>query len=305
MPVHLHPNVVYAAGSQVVLRDVIETSTGHRLHPAGAVGTVVASPRDRTEPYRVRMADGSTHRLMHEAVDLLKAVQDVAAETPAVDLTRYVILDAVIGSRAYGLHSEDSDTDRRGAYLPPAELHWSLAGAPEQIEDEREQTAYWELEKFLRLLLKANPNSLEALHSPEIVRATPVGEELIANRGRFLSRLVYQTVNGYAASQFKKMEADLRNHGGVRWKHAMHLIRLLIGGRDAVRTGELRIRVEDDVRETLLSIKRGERTWDEVAAMRRKLHAEFDAALDGSPLPERGDAAWANDFLIRSRRSMA
>jgi len=34
----------------------------------------------------------------------------------------------------------------------------------------------------------------------------------------------FQTFNGYAMSQFKKIEQDIRNHGEVRWKHAMHLL---------------------------------------------------------------------------------
>ena len=46
-----------------------------------------------------------------------------------------VILRVVVGSRAYGLAEPESDTDRRGVFLPPAELHWSLYGVPEQIDD--------------------------------------------------------------------------------------------------------------------------------------------------------------------------
>ncbi|MEZ4727824.1 MAG: nucleotidyltransferase domain-containing protein [Caldilineaceae bacterium] len=41
----------------------------------------------------------------------------------------------MVGSRAYGLAHEESDTDRRGVYLPPADLHWSLYGVPEQLEN--------------------------------------------------------------------------------------------------------------------------------------------------------------------------
>ena len=55
--------------------------------------------------------------------------------------------------------------DRRGFYLPPAELQWSLAGVPEQLETDQEEV-YWEVEKFIRLALKANPNVLECLYSP-------------------------------------------------------------------------------------------------------------------------------------------
>ena len=44
-----------------------------------------------------------------------------------------------------------------------------------------------------------------------------------------MSRLVYQTYNGYVLSQFKKLQADIRSTGDVRWKHVMHLLRLFAG----------------------------------------------------------------------------
>ena len=44
-----------------------------------------------------------------------------------------------------------SDIDRRGIYLPPADLHWSLYGVPEQLENDDTQEAYWEVQKFLVL----------------------------------------------------------------------------------------------------------------------------------------------------------
>ena len=76
------------------------------------------------------------------------------------DIVERVILRCVVGSRAYGLDREGSDTDRRGVYLPPAELHWSLAGAPPQLQNEATQEVYWEIQKFIMLALKANPNIL-------------------------------------------------------------------------------------------------------------------------------------------------
>src|SRR5262249_11190098 len=126
------------------------------------------------------------------------------------DLYDCVIYRVVVGSRAFGLDQEDSDWDRRGIYLPPAERHWSLAGVPEQLENEATQEVYWELQKFLTLALKANPNVLECLYSPLVETATPLAEELLAMREIFLSRLLYQTYNNYAESQFRKLEQDLR-----------------------------------------------------------------------------------------------
>src|SRR5690606_16094574 len=75
-----------------------------------------------------------------------------------------VFYRCVIGSRAYGLDGETSDTDYRGIYLPPAELHWSLHGVPEQLERHETQEHYWEIQRFLVLALKANPNVLECLY---------------------------------------------------------------------------------------------------------------------------------------------
>src|SRR5206468_6373245 len=141
--------------------------------------------------------------------------------TPDFDLEKLVIYRCVVGSRAYGLDNDESDTDRRGVYLAPAELQWSLFGAPEQFEDSATQSCYWEMQKFLVMALKANPNILECLYSPLVEKITPLGEELLSLREAFLSQMIFQTFNGYAMSQFKKIEQDIRNSGQIKWKHAM------------------------------------------------------------------------------------
>src|SRR5439155_11576163 len=113
------------------------------------------------------------------------------------DLFQRVIYRCVIGSQAYGLAEAASDIDRRGIYLPRAELNWSLYVVPEQLENDATQEAYWELQKFLVLALKANPNVLECLYTPMVEKATPLAEELLSMRSIFLTRMVYQTFNGY------------------------------------------------------------------------------------------------------------
>src|SRR5207302_4123271 len=202
------------------------------------------------------------------------------------DLFQRVIYRCVIGSQAYGLAEAASDIDRRGIYLPPAELHWSLYGAPEQLENHETQEAYWELQKFLVLALKANPNVLECLYTPLVEKATPLAEELLAMKSIFLSRLVYQTYNGYVLSQFKKMQGDIRNHGQVKWKHVMHLIRLLLSGIGVLRDGFVPVQV-DAHRDQLLAIRRGEVPWDDVEHWRLSLHQEFSSAVETTQLPER------------------
>ena len=276
--------------------------------PAGMVGVVVGAP-DAAEPrYRVRFADGDKALLARRDLTIRKGVarqglRDAVARAGEPPLDAYVILRCVVGSRAYGLDGPGSDTDRRGIYLPPADLHWSLDGVPEQLENDATQECYWELQKFLTLALKANPNVLECLYTPLVEHATPLAQELLAMREIFLSRLVYQTYNGYVLSQFKKMEADLRNDGQLKWKHAMHLIRLLLSGIGVLRDGFVPVRVEEH-RDRLLAIRRGEMPWDAVDAWRLRLHGEFDAALAATRLPEHPDYRRADAFLRHARRSM-
>jgi len=216
------------------------------------------------------------------------------------DLEELVIYRCIVGSRAYGLETEASDTDLRGIYLAPAELHWSLYGAPEQFEDNATQSCYWELQKFLVMALKANPNILECLYSPLVDKVTPIGSELLAIRDRFLSQMIFQTFNGYALNQFKKIEQDLRNHGEVRWKHAMHLLRLLMTGAATLREGRVPVHVGDR-RDELLAVKRGELSWKKVDAWRQELHRDFELALAETKLPERPDYEAANGLLVRAR----
>ncbi len=70
------------------------------------------------------------------------------------------------------------------------------AGSAEQLENEATQEAYWEIQKFIILALKANPNVLECLYSPLVETKTTLADELLQMRTIFLSRLVYQTPNG-------------------------------------------------------------------------------------------------------------
>ena len=295
----------------VVLREVIGQGGSRAIPPRGAVGIVVKSPDDRTHSYRVRFSDGMEEpikpddlvALAHYKNNMLQgetsADAKIALQNP---LFSRVILRCVIGSRAYGLEDSASDTDYRGIFLPTAEMQWSLYGVPEQIECYETQEHYWELQRFLVLALKANPNVLECLYAPLIEKTTPIGQQLLDMREAFLSRLVYQTYNGYVMSQFKKMQADLRNQGQVKPKHVIHLIRLLISGIHILRHGFVPVRVGAH-REQLLAIKRGDIPWEETEDWRRRLHKEFDSALAESTLPERPDYERANDFLISARRS--
>ncbi|HTV39419.1 MAG TPA: nucleotidyltransferase domain-containing protein [Candidatus Sulfotelmatobacter sp.] len=299
------PNIF--AGTQVVSLIEVRGTNNSLVHPRGAVGVVTRTPTGDQNEFLVRFPDGFEASLTRPQLDVLKHFKDRMADGKPdthFDLERVIIYRCVVGSRAYGLDDDESDTDRRGVYIAPSELQWSLFGAPEQFEDNATQSCFWELQKFLVMALKANPNILECLYSPMVEKVTPLGEELLALRQCFLSQMIFQTFNGYAMSQFKKMEQDLRNRGEVRCKHSMHLLRLLLTGAATLREGRVPVQV-DAHRERLLAVKRGEWSWAQVDAWRKELHHDFERALAETKLPERPDYEAANRFLIRARQEMA
>lgn len=292
---------IIPVGTQVVTSVAVEKKGGKVAHPERAVAVVVRVLEGNN--YRVRFLDGYEAVFARSQLTIRKHFQQVPGGEEDVDFRQFVIYRCVTGSRAYGLDEEGSDTDRRGIYLPPAQYHWSLYGIPEQLEDKDQEETYWELQKFLVLALKANPNILECLYTPLIEEATPLAQELLNQREIFLSELVYQTYNGYVMSQFRKLRRHRENHGEIRWKHAMHLIRLLLSGITILREGFVPVAV-DQYRPQLLAIRHGEQSWDAVNRWRLRLHEQFDAAYASTSLPARPNYEAANDFLLRARRQM-
>jgi uncharacterized protein len=270
-------------------------------------GVVISHSEDIPAQYIVRFPSGDEQEFdrkelrirKHAQSDVLGPSQNGPSTMDGI-LDQWVMYRCVTGSRAYGLDEEESDTDVRGVFVAPPELLWSLQGAPEYLEKGQMEEAYWEIRKFCILALKANPNVLECLYSPIVVASTPAGDHLLAMRAAFLSRFVHQTFNGYVMSQFKKLERDLRVAGEPKWKHVMHLIRLLLSGITLLSTGTMEVQVLEH-RDRLLDIRRGQVPWQEVEAWRLELHRHFDAALASSPLPEVPDYERVNRFLLDVR----
>ncbi|WHM39417.1 nucleotidyltransferase domain-containing protein [Streptomyces sp. BPTC-684] len=223
--------------------------------------------------------------------------------TPEQLVRDHTVYSCVMGSRAFGLATAASDTDRRGVYVAPTPLFWAFDKPPTHVEGPAEEQFSWELERFCELALRANPNILECLHSPLVEQVDDTGRELLALRDAFLSRRAHATFTGYALSQRKKLEADVRQYGAPRWKHAMHLVRLMTSCRDLVRTGTLTIEVGPP--RPPLAVKRGEVPWPEVEAWMTGLAEETTKAATRSPLPQEPDGARVADFLFQVRRESA
>ena len=141
-PAHLNPNFIIPVGTQVVLRKDLDVmgpavdAAGERLFKkSGTVGVVLEAPLTNDYPYLVGFPDNAAVRAQKQDLSVRKTdapeddlpVREIAAFEP------YVIYKVRMGSKAFGLADETSDTDERGVYLPPADWHWSLQPLPEQI----------------------------------------------------------------------------------------------------------------------------------------------------------------------------
>ncbi len=304
----MNPNLIIPVGTQIVSRIEVKNQHNQVICPQNGVGVIVYSPTDNSHAYKIRLTNDLEIILHRHEFSIRKqyqkqGLQDARDLLSEFELYDYVIYRCVIGSRAFGLDNENSDTDLRGIYLPPADLHWSLYGIPEQLENHDNQECYWELQKFILLALKANPNILECLYTPMVEKMMPTAEKLLAQKEIFLSQLVYQTYNGYVMSQFKKMEQDLRNKGEIRLKHAMHLIRLLLSGITVLQEGFVPVKI-NKYREELLAIRNGDMPWEQVNKWRLDLHQKFDFSFSNTLLPERPDYEQANALLIEARKAM-
>lgn len=114
-----------------------------------------------------------------------------------------LLFEAVSGSHAYGLQHKDSDLDLRGVFVMPKMQFYGLTKS-EQVSDERNDEVYYELKKFIDMLVKNKPNFLEVLGTPaDCIRYKhPLFEKIKLED--FLTKQAKSTFAGYAISQIKK-----------------------------------------------------------------------------------------------------
>lgn len=115
----------------------------------------------------------------------------------------WLIFEAIVGSRAYGLHNKNSDTDIKGVYVLPKELYYGLEYV-EQVNNETNDIVYYELSRFVELLLNNNPNMLELLALPSncVLYKHPLFDML--NMELFLSKQCEKSFANYAFTQIEK-----------------------------------------------------------------------------------------------------
>ena len=300
-----------------------------------------------------------------------------------------VVVDSVVGSRAWGLADETSDTDRRGIFVLPFGWTTGLVDPPLDLVSADASTTYWEVGKAIRQAIRADPNTLEVLFVDTVKAEDPIGEWLLEARDAFVSAEIYGSFGRYALSQLKRLkqsqrlaehrhlvlvwlrdkpsltldevatqlaersdiaaptardarlrakdyikqlyrsmydqgilptrefaalaeyarkseaQAELEAPRELRPKNAYNLIRLIHNAIVWLRTGEAQMRVQGDLRETLLDIKKGRMSLSEVSRLAESMTPELEAARNETKLPQQADVGRIDDLLRRIRTEVA
>jgi predicted nucleotidyltransferase len=195
-------------GTEVTTR--AERVLDGRVVPIGAIGRVTASIGDQLD---VRIVGVGLVRYLRDELLPRKAGQIRHAIKRAGDwaaLEPCVVLEATVGSNAWGLAEAGSDHDKRGVFALPFSWTSGLEPPPRDLVSTDGSTTYWEATKMIEQGLRADPNTLEMLFVPSVAAKDPIGAWILEEREAFVSAELYASFGRYALSQLKKLEQSMR-----------------------------------------------------------------------------------------------
>jgi len=116
------------------------------------------------------------------------------------------------GSKAYGTNTATSDDDYKGIAIPPKRYYLGSQHKFEQAELNEPDAVIYEIRKFFLLASDCNPNTIEVLFTDESdhIYVDPIGEKILENKDKFLSKKIKFTFSGYAVAQLKRIKTHRR-----------------------------------------------------------------------------------------------
>lgn len=195
------------AGTEVTTR--VDRVVEGELRTQGASGRVTAIDGDRVD---VLFLDGKKATYLRDEVMPRKLGVARYAQRRALaweQLRPCVVLDTLVGSRAWGVAEEGSDEDRRGVFVLPLPWTTGLVDPPLDLTSVDGSQSYWEIGKAIRQALRADPNTLEMLFADATI-TDPMGAPLLAIRSAFVSQEIYGSFGRYALSQLDRLEHNQR-----------------------------------------------------------------------------------------------
>jgi predicted nucleotidyltransferase len=249
---------------------------------------------------------------------------------PPAWLPPNVHYETLMGSVAYGVSSDTSDTDVYGFAIPPKEeifphLRGQIQGfgtQPPRFSQYQEHhlvdpdaqggrgqshdVTVYNIVDYFHLVMKNNPNIIDSLFTPEpcVLHITRIGQMVRGERRGFLHKGCWHTFKGYAYQQVARMAGTRRRTGkrkelvekhGFDTKHAYNVVRLLNEVEQILTEGDLDLTRN---REQLKSIRRGEWTEEQVRDYFTRKEADLEGLYQKSPLPPGPDEARVKRLLL-------
>ena len=214
------------------------------------------------------------------------------------------ILKVLVGSRAYGVHREDSDYDYRGVFIAPTSELLSLKNVHKKaiwtLENGKDTTMY-EIGHFLFLATKGNPTILEVFRCP-VIEITQEGKVL---RDLFPcvwnSKSVYNAFMGYSHNQRKKFldaKDDRPN------KYAIAYTRTLWQLLQFCLFGDFRVVLLDKNQEDIIKrYRKGDYSIGEVIDYAEQLKRGINTLLKTRNFDKETDYDKINEFLLKIRKN--
>lgn len=239
------------------------------------------------------------------------------------DNTMYL---CVMGSKAYGVSTDDSDEDIYGFCIPPKRMlvnpinefvpgfdqyedfgQWQEHHINDKSSGKEYDFSVYNITKYFRLVMENNPNMIDSLFVPRtcVIHSTPISEKIRESRKMFLHKGAYHKFKGYAYSQLHKMRIKSPDPGSKRWvdyqkhgydlKFAYHLVRLLNEAEQILVEGDLDLQRN---REQLKSIRRGEWYENQIIEYFNNKEKQLEELYAKSDLPHSPDRNKIRALLV-------
>ena len=197
-------------GTDVITRVPKEIDRTAADLPAGSVGRIVGSDAESVD---VQVLGIGVVRYRRDEVAPFRSGQlryAVARDAAWKALRGNIVVEATVGSHAWGLAEAHSDVDRRGLFVLPFPWSARLGAAQAELTSVDGSSTYWEIAKVIAQAVRADPNTLEMLFVPSVRALDPLGQQVLSERDAFASARIYASFGQYALSQLKKLKRSLR-----------------------------------------------------------------------------------------------